>query len=268
MRKSLAFVLALCLLFVLAACAVPQEKEPATDEPTLPEATAEHAAPFDIAAYKAALSGWAEADPVTHVVNPAPHIADAFQPLKDYEGILPDEAVLAFSHFLDRASDGLPNYEAEKHPFLTLYGHSYFSDPDYPAVIKALEGKLSSGAALWLVLKMQAYGWEADIYEPDTDEGEMRLLIPFEHLLHLAKAWHTFELEYPEIAASEYAGYYGNNSAGWVDRCLDSGDDYGLSAEGKRLYAARQKAYMEEFLGNETNRKYTFYEDIYQFIHQ
>lgn len=256
MRKLLSFVLALGMLLALAACATPAPPEAATEPIT----------PFDLAAYKAKLSVWGEADPVTHVVNPAPHIADAFQPLKACEGVLPDEAVLAFAHFLDCASEGLYNFEAEEYPLLTAYGHSVFADPDYPAVLEALEGKLSPGAVRWLELKAEANDCEVEIYEPDIDEGEMRLLFPSERLLDFAKAWCELETEYPEIAASEYAGYHRNNSGSWVDNYLDTGDNYGLSEESKALYVTRQKASMKEFLGNAANTRYPFYEDIYQFV--
>ena len=94
MKKLLTIVLALGLLLGLAACGAPK-----AEEPTSRETTTQPAMPFDLEAYKAALSEWGAADPVEHVVNPAPHIAEAFQPLQDYNGILPDEAVMAFARY-------------------------------------------------------------------------------------------------------------------------------------------------------------------------
>jgi len=254
MRRLLVIVLALGLVLGLAACGG-KEPEPETTTETFMEP----AAPFDLEAYTETLE---------EASYQADKIAEVFQLLEDYEGILPDEAVMAFAHFLACACEGLLNYEAEKYPCLTSYGHSYFSDPDYPAVIKALEGKLSPGAVRWLELKAQANECEVDIYEPDVDEGEMRKLFPFEHMLGFAKDWHELEMEYPEIAASKYSRYYGNSSAGWVDSYLDEGEYYGLSEASRAQYLARQRASMEAFLADEANREYPFYEEIYQFINQ
>jgi len=216
-------------------------------------ATTQPAAPFGLEAYKALLE---END------YQADKIEESFRPLQNFDGVLPDEAVLAFAHYLACACEGLYNYEAENYPFLKAYGHSYFSDPDYPALLEAFEGKLSPGAVRWLALKAQEKTCEFDIYEPDDSEFEMKLLYPFEHMLGLAKAWYALETEYPAIAASGYSGYYGNNADSWVDWYLNTGEYYGLSEEGHALYRTRQKASIEEFLGGKASKEYPFFDEI------
>jgi len=260
MRKLFAIAVALGLLPGLFACGAPSEEESTVlASGAATEAATQPVALFDLETYKETLEENAYR---------ADKIGEVFRPLQDHEGILPDEAVLAFAHYLACACEGLYNFEAEEYPFLTAHGRGEFSAPDYPALAEALEGKLSPGAARWLELKAEAEDYEADIYEPDDEDDNPRQLIPFEHSLRLAKAWYEFETGYPEIAASEYSAYYGNSSGSWADSYLDSGEYYGLSEESKALYTAKQKTSMEEFLSDEANKKYPFYDAVYQSISQ
>jgi len=237
MRKLLVFVLVLGLLPGLAACGNEPAPTETTAETTLPETEPETTAAPD-------------------------EIAEWFKTLLECEGVLPDEDVFAFAHFLDGFCEGLLNFHAKEYPFLTAYGNTLFSDPDYPALASALEGKLSPGAARWLALKAEENDCEPDYDIIGGKNCDPSPVPTFEQRLRLAKDWYTFEIDYPALAASEYSAYYHNNSADWLDNYLDSGDGFDLTEEGQALYTAKQKASMKEFLADKNNKKYPFYDEI------
>jgi len=235
MRRLLVFVLVLGLLLGLAACGLPQD-----EEPTLPNITS---------------TPTAQTQPT---MRAAKKMAQEFQALWDREGQLPDEDVLAFVYALESECEGLNIYQSDECLFAIYNGITYYCYPDYRAIQCALNSTLSSRMSRWLWLKAQEKDWKAD--------EDLRRMVPAAHDLRMAKAWFEFETEYP--------GFSDGSSADWAERYLQPASMYlsnvgeELTDEERALYTTKQKASAKEFLSDEANREYPFYDAVYQFINQ
>jgi len=191
MRRLLAFILALGLLLWLAACGG-KEPDPENLIETTTRITTEPAtvaAFFDLEAYKETLK---------EVFPSAGEIAEVFQPLKDYEGILPDEAVMAFTRYLDLVYTLPLSHIDPAQEYLFLIPDLPDCYPDYRGIAAALTGKLGPGATRGLELKAKGHD-----YKNDGNEG-------FEGFqAQMAKAWHEFSEDYPALAGDEGAQWMG-----------------------------------------------------------
>jgi len=137
MRRLLAIALVLGLLPGLAGCG-DNKPEPAPSEP----------ASFDPAAYEETLRSYGEDFTKSN---------QAMQPLLEYEGELPDRAVLAYMRYLIPACyamhddvDTLVAIKTENYPFV-LVGVDQFV-PSYYLLEQLLQGKVSTGMQHWFDL--------------------------------------------------------------------------------------------------------------------
>jgi len=249
MRKLLVIALALGLLFGLFACG----REPAPPE----------SVPFDLAAYAETLHGYGEDFTKSN---------EALQPLLDYEGELPDRAVMAYMQYLYPACDAfaqqylhngadvLVALKTENYPFV-LIGFDQFV-PSYYLLDQKLLGKASPGMGLWL----------AQMVTETRDYAERDCAF----YLNTAKSWYDFELGYPELAATLAETKYSFSTHPDFDYPLSEGQserhvDTFLRRDGalpplaeedvQRLWADHEEV-CEAFLSDQANKKYPFYDAV------
>lgn len=231
MRKLFAIAMALGLLLSLVACGTPQEEELTSSEPeTITKTTTLQSTAETTTETAVTLSPEEESEyniRRTREVNA--EIEEQFQLLIDRKGIVQDEDVRDFANELYRTCYHLYfDYQAKEcHPFLMPFPDSGYL-PNYQAVASALKGKISPGAARWLALKAESHDFEPAniIISPDLEP------------------------------------WGGRASDGWISGYLNPGSFFPFTEEFATEYDARQKASMEEFLGNKANTKYPFYEEI------
>jgi len=260
MRKLMAFGLALGLLLGLAACSAPRDEESTSSE----SETATKTTPLKTTTQTAATTDSEYNIRRTREVNA--EIEEQFQLLIAHKGIVPDEDVRGFANHLFYTCYHLYfAYQVEEcHPFLMLTVPGYL--PNYQAVASALKGKISPGAARWLALNAESFDFEPVniIISPELEPWGGN---PPEHYIHMAKLWYAFETEYPELADCPGA-WQSRISLSWVHGYLNPGSFFQFSEEFEAEYDARQKASMEEFLGDKANTKYPFYEEIQAYYNE
>jgi len=249
----LAFVLALGLLLGLAACG--KAPNPAAPEP----------APFGLAAYEDTLRGYGEDYTKSN---------EALQYLLDYEGELPDRAIMAYMQYLIPACyamtgdvDELVAIKTENYPILLMGpGQSAWLVPSYYLLDQKLLGKASPGMGLWL----------AQMVTENRDYAERDCA----YYLHSAKSWHDFETGYPALAAQLAETKYSfsshpdfdyplseGQSERYIDIFLRRGGMPPLTEEDIERFWANYKEVCEDFLADEANRRrYPFYDAVYQSI--
>jgi hypothetical protein len=178
MRKLLVVALALGLLLCFVACGAPVASEPP---------------PFDVAAYGETLRGYFRGHGGDIL-----KVEEAFRPLADWSGELPDEAVVGFVRNLEMVYKIPPSHIDPAQEYLFLISDLPFCYPDFRAIAAALTGKLGLGAARLLELKAK----EKD-YEYDNEENFSG------HQTQMHEAWREFNKEYPALTGDELAVWMG-----------------------------------------------------------
>jgi len=248
MRRFFAIALALGLLSGLCAC---RAAEP--PEPTAPPA------PFDPAAYGETLRGYGE---------DFTRSGEAMRLLNSADK-LPDQSVAAFLQYLYPAcgalerryrngeTDLLVGLKEENWPIALTESEGFA--PNYWYISQALLRKASPGMRNWLALMVSG----------EFDYGQLDCA----YYLQAAKNWYDFEIDYPELAGllaetrysfsaqpdDEYAlcaGQYARYSEIFL-----RGGAPPSSEDGARLWADYESV-CGEFLADEANRKYPFYEAV------
>jgi len=182
MRKLLAFILALGLLLGLAACG-----DIANDGKMLQESTMRLDGPFDLDGYQSMLRAFTmyprdyakqrgACDGLRLEI--ATEIDALFRPLRDCEGELPDEAILAFLQWFMPVCYSLGSdtdyADPQVYPY-TAYEQSESGGieylPNYAFILFELMGKPSPGMARWLVLKGEAADW-GTVFDRQAFEAE------------------------------------------------------------------------------------------------
>jgi len=246
-RKLLAIALVLALLPGLAGCGG-NKPEPAPSRPVA----------FDPAAYEETLRNYGEDFAKSN---------EALQPLLEYEGELPDRAVLAYMRYLLPACyamhddvETLVAIKTENYP-LVLVGVDQFM-PSYAYLFRLLEGKASPGILRWAYLM--------------SHENMEDRLKTCESYLTMAKHWYNFEMDYPDLTELLAETRYSFSTHPDFDYPLSEGQseryiDIFLRRDGalpplveedvQRLWADHEEV-CGEFLNDKANRKYPFYDAV------
>ena len=169
---------------------------------------------------------------------------EAMQPLLNHKGELPDHAVLAYMRYL----------------YPACYAYGQFS-PDYGRIAQKLRNRVSPGMARWLALMT-----------PTIREFERDCAF----YLHTAKDWNDFETKFPELTTLLVETKYSFSTHPEFDYPLSEGQserhvDTFLRRDGampplaeedvQRLWADHEEV-CGEFLNDQANKKYPFYEAV------